>query len=199
MSARRIDQIWLLGGLLAIVALVAATWFYVIAPTRDKTGTLTSQAEETSLQLVKLRRTVAELAEKNKSLTAYENTRTAREKALPNEYQTTDFLRQLQDTGGAVDVEVSGISVGAPTASKAVASVVELPIMLTAAGSAPRLSEFLDRLQTVQSRAVLIYSVNVTADPAGETADAVTATLNLKAFCTPPTDPKKPNTCLAKT
>ena len=199
MTARRIDQIWLLGGLVAILVLVAATWFFVISPTRDKTIVLNGQAEETTMQLAKLKQKVADLEAKNKKLTGYQDTLTARQNALPTEYRTTDFLRQLQDTGTAVNIQVSGISVAAPTASKAVTTVVELPIMLTAAGSAANLSEFLDRLQNVQSRAVLLYSVNVTADPAGKTPDAVTATLNLKAFCTPPTDPKKTNTCLAKT
>jgi Tfp pilus assembly protein PilO len=194
MGARRIDQLWLLGGVVTIIALVAATWFLGVSPVDAEKETLQTQTEDTRGQLTKLNHEIADLSEKKKQLATFKTQLTTKQNALPTKYNTTDFLRQLQITAATVHVEVSGMTVGAPAKSTVVSSAVELPISLTADGTPANLSRFLAQLQTVQPRAVLITMIAVAT---GAEPGTVTATLNLNAYCAPPTDIKVPNTCLA--
>ena len=62
MAARRANQIWLGGGILAIVAMIAASWFLVISPKFAEGDEVQAQAETTRLQLIKLRKEVASAA-----------------------------------------------------------------------------------------------------------------------------------------
>ena len=107
------------------------------------------------------------------------------QQALPSTSGVPDFLRQLQDSGTAVNVEIGNLSVGAPQPAKGVATVYELPISLGAAGSVADISSFLKRLQEVQPRAVLITSVGLTQSDVTTGAAAMTASISLSAFVSP--------------
>jgi hypothetical protein len=100
-----------------------------------------------------------------------------------------DFLRQLQDSGELVGVTVTGVTVNAPEQATG-SGVYSLPITVTVEGVADELGRFLDQLQRVQPRAVLVQSANMTA--AGEAGSAtsgadkqLTMTLAVKAFVAP--------------
>lgn len=195
MEARRSDLIWLGGGLLAIVAMVAASWFLVIAPKFTEADGVRSEAEDARLQLVRLNKEVAGLAEQAKHEATYQARLEASQAALPSSYNVPAFLRQIQDSGSAVEVQVSGFTVGSPAKSTAVPGAAELPITLNASGTAPQLSRFLHRLQNVQERAVLISTVgleNGSADSGG-----LVASISLKAFCLQPAEITAANSCQA--
>jgi|tagenome__1003787_1003787.scaffolds.fasta_scaffold20840116_3 Tfp pilus assembly protein PilO len=185
MSARRVDRIWLFGGIAAVILLVVASWILLISPKNADTAGVQSQTDDATTQLITLKRAVATLKEQNKKLATYTAQLKKNQKALPATSGVPDFLRQLQDSGTAVDVEISGLSVGSPEKSTVESAAWELPITLTADGTADNLSRFLVRLQEVQPRAVLVNSVSLTSGSAGS-AGGMTASVALKAFVAPP-------------
>lgn len=179
----RQDRIWLLGGVVVMILLVAGGWFLLISPKNAERDDAQSRVAAAGADLTALKRQAATLKAESAKLPAYTAQLTMNRKALPATSGVPDFLRQLQVSGTAVDVEISGISVGGPALSKAVPTVYELPISLTASGRAGNLSKFLDRLQIVQPRAVLLTSVGLTGAPPA----VVTAAISLTAFVSPPT------------
>jgi type IV pilus assembly protein PilO len=181
MNAHRTDRIWLLGGVIAIIALTAAGWFLLIHPrytaaaaTRSDAGKLQQQLATHNGQVAKRNAQLKQKKAIDAKLAAYEN-------ALPSTIKQNTFLRELQAAGVADHVDISGLSAGLPSQSTIDASVWDLPITMTAQGTATNLSKFLDRLQTGQTRAVLITSVGLTQS-AGTT---YSATLALTAFVAP--------------
>lgn len=195
MGARHGDRIWLVGGLLTIVALVAASWFLVISPKFAQADGVRADVDTANMQLVQLRRDLATLADQEKQRATFEANLRSRRTALPTSYNVPAFLRQVQDSGAAVNVEISGFSVATPARSKKIPSAVELPITLTAKGSAADISNFINRLQNVQTRAVLLTSVNLSEDAdKGEVSTSVSVT----AFCLQQTTVTKKEDCSAK-
>jgi Tfp pilus assembly protein PilO len=99
---------------------------------------------------------------------------------MPDSYDVPNYLRALQTSGTAVKVGVSDVSVGAPTKVIGANDFISVPINLTVTGTPADLGRFIDRLQNVQSRAVLITSVSLSAATA---ANSMSAALTLSAFC----------------
>jgi len=181
MGMRRTDGMWLIGGLLAAVLLVTAGWFLLISPKFAQADDVRTQADGASLQLMKLNKEVATLAALEKKKGTYVAQLRAKQAALPTSYDVPAFVRQLQDSGNALNVDISGITVGSPAKSGTVSDVVELPITLAAQGSPANLSRFLTKLQTGQPRAILISSVNLNIQSTDQAA--TTASIALSAFC----------------
>ena len=178
MGARHADRLWMIGGLLVAALLVAAGWFLAISPKKAAVDSLKEQTATTETRLVSLRHRLAELQEQAANLPTYRAALKTNQAALPTDSGVPDFLRQLQGSGDKVDVTVSGVTVSAPQQDAALPTVYDLPITLTAEGSSDNLGRFLDELQTVQPRAVLIESANLTASAGEKTSISVT----LKAF-----------------
>lgn len=188
----RKDRMWLLGGVVVMLLLAAGSWFLLIAPKNAETDDVRSSAADASAQLIVLKHQVAALKTESAKLASYKSQLKTNQKALPPTSGVPDFLRQLQDSGTAVNIEISNISVGAPEVSKAVSSVFELPISLSAVGAAADMSAFLNRLQQVQPRAVLLKSVGLTDSTAVATGASETASISLLAFVSPPAGSGKP-------
>lgn len=173
-------RLWLFGGLLGIILAVAAGWFFAISPKLGQADEIQTQADDASIRLLALKKEVTALKNQAKQQASYQASRDKSRAALPETWDQPAFLRQLQASGTAVNVVVSGMSVGAPTTSKAVPNAVEMPITLNAVGDPAALSNFLIRLQDVQPRAVLITSADLTVD-----ADKPGLDLALTAFVSP--------------
>ncbi|MGX6602043.1 type 4a pilus biogenesis protein PilO [Micromonosporaceae bacterium Da 78-11] len=186
----RQDRIWLLGGVVAMILLMAGGWFLLISPKNAETDGAQSRIEDANAQLIVLKRQAAMLKSETAKLPAYTAQKATLLKALPATSGVPDFLRQLQDSGTAVDVEIGGITVGGPAPTKAMPSVYELPISLTASGGVTNISDFLNRLQAIQPRAVLLGSIGLTGAP----PDDVTVSISLKAFVSPPAGKGTPAT-----
>jgi Tfp pilus assembly protein PilO len=190
----RIDRMWLLGGIVVMLLLVAGSWFLLIAPKNAEADEVRSSAADATAQLIILKHQVAALKAESAKLDSYKTQLQTNQKALPTTSGVPDFLRQLQDSGTAVDVDISNVSVGAPELTKDVAGVYQLPISLSAAGTVADMSAFLNRLQQVQPRAVLLKSVGLTesTDVATGATSMQTASISLLAFVSPPSGAGKP-------
>jgi Tfp pilus assembly protein PilO len=185
MGARHADRLWMIGGVVAAALLIAGGWFLAINPKNAEADQLHDEKETTEIRLITLRQDLTKLQQDSEKLPQYKATLARNKLALPEDSGVPDFLRQLQDSGELVNVEVTGVTVSAPTVVTGTA-VYALPITVTAEGAAAGLGKFLDQLQRVQPRAVLIESAN-TAVTSGDEAkkDALTLTIALKAFVAP--------------
>jgi Tfp pilus assembly protein PilO len=179
MSIRR-DRLWLLGGVFVIIVIVAVTYLLAIKPIYDDRALKQDQVDDAEVSLINLKHDLASLQAESKKLTTYTAELKQRQKALPATYDVPNFMRQLQDSGNATSVVVSGVSVGAPDTVTDSTTVINVPITLTATGSPANLSKFLNRLQNVQTRAVLVISINLGQ---GDKNGNMAATMTLNAFC----------------
>jgi Tfp pilus assembly protein PilO len=184
MGVRHADRLWMLGGVVGAALLIAIGWFVAISPKNAQTDELVGQKETTETQLIVLRHRLGELEEESKKLPEYKATLKTNKAALPEDSGVPDFLRQLQDSGELVNAAVTGLTVSAPEPVTGT-TVYALPITVTVQGRPNDLGRFLDQLQRVQPRAVLVESANMTT--AGEEAagKGLTMTLAIKAFVAP--------------
>jgi Tfp pilus assembly protein PilO len=188
MNIRRADRIWMLGGLFGIIVLVVAAYLLAIKPIYADKADKQGQADDQEMTLVTLKTQLAQLKAKAKDQATYTAQLNAKTAAMPDSYDIPNYLRALQTSGTAVTVGVSDISVGAPVKVIGSSEVISVPINLTATGTPVNLGRFIDRLQNVQSRAVLITSVSLSA---GTSANSMSAALTVSAYC------RKSTTCTA--
>ena len=185
------DRVWMIGGALGAVVLLAIGWFMFVGPKKSETNALHEQAAVAELKLGTRQRELAELRRQDALLPQYRAELAAARLALPTVAGLSDFLRELQTAGDAAAVSVSGVIVGVPSQVTAAGTrLYSLPITLTATGTSAALFMFLDQLQQVQPRAVLIGTLNTApgAVPEGATVtDAVNLTLGLQVFVAPTT------------
>jgi hypothetical protein len=169
----------MLGGLFGIIVLVVAAYLLAIRPIYNDKADKQSQADDQALTLVTLKKQLNQLKAKAKDQATYTAQLNAKTAAMPDSYDMPNYLRALQTSGTAVRVVVSGVSVGAPAKVTGLPDVIAVPINLTATGAPADLGRFLDRLQNVQSRAVLISSVSLSVSATAGMA----ASLTVSAFC----------------
>jgi hypothetical protein len=183
------DRVWMIGGALGAVVLLAIGWFMFVGPKKSQTNALHEQAAVAELRLGTLQRELAELRQQHELLPQYRAELAGARRALPTVSGLSDFLRELQTAGDTAAVSVSGVIVGVPSQVTAAGTrLYSLPITLTATGNSAALFLFLDQLQQVQPRAVLIGTLNtvpgVGTDGATVT-EAVNLTLSLQVFVAP--------------
>jgi Tfp pilus assembly protein PilO len=202
------ERLWLVsGGLIAFVMLLIG-YFFFISPQRSNTTDVNSRAATVRQQNAVLQARLDALREESKNLPKVKAQLATLQQALPSTSGISDFVRTLQSLGSATLTDVTALSVGQPvtvtlaaaaptvtaaptTASTATVPTVAtapglygLPITATVTGSPSALTKFIDQLQAVQPRAVLISDVSLTSDA---TAGGNTFTLNLtmQAFVAP--------------
>jgi Tfp pilus assembly protein PilO len=159
------DRLWTIGGALGAVALLAIAWFLFIEPRNSESASLREQAQTTEDKLQPLAARLTELRKQNAELATYQAQVELDRKALPTTSGLPDFLRGLQTAGETAGAGVSGVSVGTSTKVTAAGrEIAALPITLTATGQVANLNRFLDQLQQVQPRAVLIKGTDLQQD-----------------------------------
>jgi Tfp pilus assembly protein PilO len=213
----QVERLWLVaGGLVAFVMLLIG-YFFFISPQRSSTSDVNQQTATARQQNAVLQARLDALREQNKNLSRYKAQLAAGQEALPSTSGTSDFLRTLQSLGAATLTDVTQLTVGQPkdvtpvsvtqpvaatstaaaaaeteaaapaAAAAAAPGVYALPITASVSGSAPALAKFLDQLQAVQPRAVLISSISMTTGSSGAAADSgsYTVQLTMEAFVAP--------------
>jgi type IV pilus assembly protein PilO len=191
----RVDRLWVVGGAIAAAVLTILTWFFLVSPQHQATGALREETLAADGQMPILHARLNELRKQNENLDEYQAQLDRDRLALPTGPAMTDYLRQLQAAGESAGVTVTGLLVGAPKAiGEANPGMYAMPITVTATGNAVALERFLNEIQQVQARAVLIASANLSAkDAGGSVVSSSTLTISLHAFvASPPGTPTKP-------
>lgn len=183
MDAKRTNRIWLIGGMVSIVILIAAAWLLAVSPKFAEADEVQTAADDSVIQLTSLRKEVAALKDLSAKTATYQGQLDTLVTNLPETYGMPAFLRSLQDMGAAVNVKVATLSVGGAIASGALPTAVEMPLSLNVTGTSANVSRFIVRLQEIQSRAVLIDGVTLSSG-SDTSADDIAADLTLTAFCT---------------
>ena len=186
MGTRHADRLWIFGGAAVVLVLAVISWFFVISPKYAEADTVRTEAADTEMKIVQLRKRIAELEKDRARLPEFKRTLERNRNALPADSGVPDFLRQLQASGDALSVEVGGVNVSAPQLVSGFTTVYALPMTLTAEGTPDNLGSFLRQLQESQPRAVLIDSANMTSQAEAGAADGTdagdtTVNLSLKA------------------
>lgn len=182
MATRRIDQLWLFGGLTLASLLVIGGYFLVIGPQYTARDTVQNDTADTALQLAKEQKKLGELKDQLTDIATYKASLVTAQKALPygkTTNQIPEFLSELQILGIKYDVDVSGYGASAPQELKDTPTVSELPITLNVEGEIDKITSFVKQLQGEQPRSVLIQTANYSAG-----ADKWTLSLTLTAFIT---------------
>jgi Tfp pilus assembly protein PilO len=183
MTARRIDQIWLFGGLALTIMLVAGGWFMLIKPQYTAIDTVNTDTADTQTQLIKEQKKLAELKAELKKINQYKKTLLTNQQAIPHDNSTNripEFLKQLQSLGAKYKVEVSGYGATTEEKSKTTETVTQLPITLSIEGnSVDQILALVKHLQTEQPRAILIETAQF-----GTGSEGWELSLTLKAFIT---------------
>ncbi|GIE81361.1 hypothetical protein Aph02nite_73110 [Actinoplanes philippinensis] len=182
MTTRRIDQIWLFGGLALIILLVVGGWFMMIKPQYTSRDSVQADTAETETQLLKEQKRLTELKTELKKITEYKADLLTAQQALPYHNTTNkipEFLKQLQTLGLQYQVEVSGYAATGEETSSTTPTVTELPITLNIEGPVDNIMKLVKHLQTEQPRALLIENAKLTV--AGDKSEL---SLTLKAFIT---------------
>ncbi|MDT4918685.1 MAG: hypothetical protein QOH89_3385 [Pseudonocardiales bacterium] len=210
----QIERLWLVaGGLIAFVMLLIG-YFFFVSPQRSNTADVVGRAATVQQQNIVLQARLDALREQNQNLGKYQAELQALQQALPSTSGISDFLRTLQSLGNATLTDVTALTVGQPIAVTPVVaaqptasagatpetapavivapSAYALPINATVSGSAAALSKFLDQLQAVQPRAVLISQLGLSGGAAAESgatasSGAFTLSLTMQAFVVPTT------------
>jgi Tfp pilus assembly protein PilO len=186
MGTRHADRIWLLAGAVAVAVLVIASWFLLISPKNAEIDEVNNQSADTQTQLIALRKRINELEQEKAKLPATVAALNKKKLAMPSDSGVPAFLRQLQASGTATNVDVTGLAVNTPVQMTTLPSVWALPITLTAAGTVADLESFLTTLQTGQSRAVLIQKANFTPDSGSSSSTSgMSLSLSLTAYVAP--------------
>ncbi|HEX3334934.1 MAG TPA: hypothetical protein VHS54_00645 [Jatrophihabitans sp.] len=211
------ERLWLIGGGLVAFVLLLIGYFFFISPQRSQTSDVNSQIVTAKQANAQLQQRLDALRQQNKNLPKYKADLAKARLALPATTGVPDFLRTLQALGNATNISVSSLTFGQPapatvaapvptanptdTASSTVspattaqpaspsAGVYSISITASVSGTSAALDNFLEQLQVVQPRAVLITQIAETVLAPGAAQGAVTGTttlqLSMQAFVAP--------------
>jgi Tfp pilus assembly protein PilO len=173
------------GGAAVAVALAALSWVFLISPQNSETDALRAEVEQVNDGVVVLQARLAQLRKENEKLPEYQAKLAAQRQALPTATALSNFLREMQTAGERAGVSVTTVNTGAGGTTQAGGVEIQvLPVTLTVDGGIDGQMAFLDQLQQVQPRAVLIIGANLV--PGGTDAESlagtVTMTLSVQIF-----------------
>ena len=180
-------RLWLVGGAVAALLILAIGWLAVIGPERSSASDLRDQAAETQLQNDLLRGKVAVLKAKSAKKSQIADSLRRAQAALPADSGLPSLTRQLNAQARTSGVRLSGLVVGgvsplqqgsggttpsaSATATPAAGTLFSVNLTLTTTGS---LSDQLTFLQAVRSgaRRALVTSTQVTAGSGASTGSS---------------------------
>jgi len=158
----RVDRLWMVGGVLGAAVLLAISWFFLISPQHAERDSLNASEAAAEQRLDRLQQRLGDLRKQNDKLAEYKAALAQARQALPATPALSDLLRELQVAGDNTSVAVSGLNVGDVTPlTTAGGQVFTLALSLTASGTIDKLNAFLDQLQQVQPRALLINTASL--------------------------------------
>ncbi|UQX89546.1 hypothetical protein M6D93_05935 [Jatrophihabitans telluris] len=168
-------RLWLGGGVLAAVLLVAASWFLLISPTMSDTSSLKSQTTDGELQSTVLSGKLAKLKQQKDGIAALQSQLAGSLLALPTDSGLPALTRQLTQqakNNGVVlgSIVVTGVSrtspnggsiVGAGTGSASAAGgLYAIPVSVVVGGAVKNELAFLHSIQFDGPRTALVNATS---------------------------------------
>jgi type IV pilus assembly protein PilO len=130
-------------GLVGLVALVAASYFFLLAPIQERIAVLVDRKAKVSADVAKARAQVAEIERFRRELAELEKRLVLLQDRLPSEKETPTLYRALSS---AAEQAGLGVSLFQPREARAKDVVNEIPIVLAAEGSYHQLAKFFERV-----------------------------------------------------
>jgi len=173
---RGADRLWMAAGAAVALALAALSWVFLISPQNSETDGLRAEVDQVNDRVVALQARLAQLRKENEKLPEHQAKLAAQRQALPTATALSNFLREMQTAGERTGVSVSAVNTGAAGKTQAGGAEIQvLPVTLTVDGGIDGQLAFLDELQHVQPRAVLIIDPMAIFDAVTSPAPASTA------------------------
>jgi type IV pilus assembly protein PilO len=130
-------------GVLGLVVLVAASYFFLISPVQDRIADLVQKKTKVNGDVNKARAQVAEIERFRRELVEIEKRLTLLQDRLPSEKETPTLYRALSS---AAEQAGLGVSLFQPREARAKDVVNEIPIILAAEGDYHQLAKFFERV-----------------------------------------------------
>ncbi len=161
-------RVWLIGGALLALVIVAVGWTVFIGPELSTTSDLRDQSVETQHANDLLQVKARSLEDKSTRMAQLTSSLRAAEAALPSDSGLPDFTRQINAQATAAGVVITSVVVGAPApvvgttpASAAEGGLFSMPVTVECRGRLDDQVAFLSAVRTAGARRVLISSVQV--------------------------------------
>jgi type IV pilus assembly protein PilO len=130
-------------GVVGLVALVGATYFFLLAPVQERIVALVERKAKVGADVVRARAQVAEIDRFRQELVELEKRLVLLQDRLPSEKETPSLYRALSS---AAEQAGLGVSLFQPRAPVAKDVVNEIPITLAAEGTYHELAKFFERV-----------------------------------------------------
>src|SRR5918995_5829871 len=130
-------------GVVGLVALVAASYFFLLAPVQERIAVLVERKAKVSADVAKARAQVAEIERFRRELVELEKRLALLQDRLPSEKETPTLYRALSS---AAEQSGLGVSLFQPREARAKDVVNEIPIILAAEGSYHQVAKFFERV-----------------------------------------------------
>lgn len=204
-------RVWLGGGLLLVVVILALGWFVVVSPVLTETASTRDQIESVRLQNSALAAKNASLKAANDDVAALRDSLAAALAELPADSGLPSFTRQLSGQATAHSVVLTSVVVGAAgtvTPAAPVAAVdgttttpagtstdglMQIAVTVTASGLGGDLVGFLSDIQISGPRRALVTSTQLAPTDSAVTGPDAPSTLSLSltVFSAPMTDDER--------
>lgn len=193
MKQTKADRLWILGGAVAALLVVALAWFFVVSPEFNKVSSLQSQTADAQAQNITMQAKVHSLQSEYTKLPDLQASLAKARAALPTGTDLSDFTREIAVDAASTGVAVTSVTLGSITTvggtpgaqSKSVnpaGALFTVPVILTAKGAARNLLAFATGLHGPGKRAALVTSSQLTADP---TTKGVQLSMQVSLFAAP--------------
>jgi Tfp pilus assembly protein PilO len=190
------ERIWIGSSVIGAALVAALAWMFVISPEMSHASSLNDQTASAQQQNTLLQIKTNKLRKQSQELPQLTQQLAQTRAGLPSSSGLTDFTRQVSALASSLDLTLSQVTVGAakaaggsPTAVGAAANgLYAIAITLTTAGDVHHLEAFLNNLQYVGNRRVLISSVQLAPSANAKTvsiSQAASATVQLSVFVAP--------------
>jgi type IV pilus assembly protein PilO len=130
-------------GVFGLVALAAASYFFLIAPIQERITALVQRKVQVTTEVTQARLQVAEIERFRRELADLEKKLVLLQDRLPSEKETPTLYRALSS---AAEQSGLGVSLFQPREARAKDVVNEIPITLAAEGSYHQVAKFFERV-----------------------------------------------------
>src|SRR5437879_1673871 len=110
MTRSNADRLWIMGGAVAALLLVALAWFFAVSPELSSASSLKSQTADAQTQNITLQAKIRKLQDDNQKMATIQASLADARKALPVDAGLAAFTRQLVAAGVQNGVTVVSVS-----------------------------------------------------------------------------------------